>query len=253
MEIQATNAPLPPKKVTPDPALPPIGCRKSVAFADGRTEIGRNAVPRHVLGAARSFFHFIFGDLLISSPAGAAQEPAGNGKKLFSTAANPGAPSGRAAHHQGVIRDIMGDNGSGAHHGPTPNGHARKSCAAGSHRTPLLQHGWDSPSSNTRLLRGRESFVKIAPGPMKTSSSTVRPFQRKTPHLTVTRLPIRTPPSIKVWSQILQSSPRTAPPTIWAKAHTRVPWPIETPSSISAFGCAKYARAGRSPEAAGNA
>src|SRR5947209_12134899 len=84
------------------------------------------------------------------------------------------------------------------------------------------------------LLRGRGSFVNAAQGPIRTSSSTTVPSQRYTPHLMVTRSAIRTLPSRKVWSQMLQSSPITAPDTRCAKAQTRLPFPILTPSSTKA-------------------
>jgi hypothetical protein len=91
------------------------------------TEFRGNAIPLQTLTAEISgkLSHFVFGDLLIGSPASAVQKLAGSGNKFFATAANPSAKSRGAAHHQGVLRDIMGNDGSGANHGPTPNGNAR--------------------------------------------------------------------------------------------------------------------------------
>src|ERR1700722_4409553 len=89
------------------------------------------------------------------------------------------------------------------------------------------------------LLRGNGSLVNVALGPTKTSSSRVTPSQSCTPHLTVTRSPTSAPPSIKVWSQMLQSAPMRAPGSTCAKAQMRVLGPI-VPVSTRASGCAKY-------------
>ncbi|GIU88060.1 MAG: hypothetical protein KatS3mg009_2575 [Acidimicrobiia bacterium] len=102
----------------------------------------------------------------------------------------------------------------------------------------------DAPSSTTvvanrsgrRLLRGNRSFVKVAFGPMKTSSPMRTPSQSCTPLLIVTRSPTTTSFSTNTPKQTLQSAPITAPGRTCAKAQTRVPGPIEGDSQI-ACGC----------------
>src|ERR1019366_231921 len=82
-------------------------------------------------------------------------------------------------------------------------------------------------------LRGKGSLEKVALGPTNTSSCSVTPSQTWTPHLMVTRSPMRTSFSMNVWSQMLQAAPITAPGRTWANAQMRVPAPIEGLSTIA--------------------
>ncbi|MNP65702.1 hypothetical protein D3C76_1613190 [compost metagenome] len=70
------------------------------------------------------------------------------------------------------------------------------------------------------------SLAKVALGPMKTSSATRIPSQRKTPDLMVTLSPISTSFSMKVWAQRLQSAPIRAPGRTTAYCQIRVPLPM---------------------------
>jgi len=81
------------------------------------------------------------------------------------------------------------------------------------------------------LLRGKGSLANVAFGPMNTSSSTRMPSHNWTPHLMVTRFPTTTSFSMKTWSQMLASSPITAPGSTWAKAQTRDPRPMRLVST----------------------
>src|ERR1035441_8602379 len=103
---------------------------------------------------------------------------------------------------------------------------------------------WSSDVCSSDLgclpLRGNGSLEKVALGPTNTSSSSVMPSQIWTPILMVTRSPMRTSFSMKVWSQMLQRAPITAPGRTWANAQMRVPAPIEGLSTI-AVSCWKKA------------
>ena len=83
------------------------------------------------------------------------------------------------------------------------------------------------------MLLGYLSLVKVALGPMNTSSSILMASHRYTPHLMVTLLPIITSFSMKVWSHILQFVPITAPGNIWANAQIRVSFPIFADSTTA--------------------
>ncbi len=78
------------------------------------------------------------------------------------------------------------------------------------------------------LLLGKRSFVKVALGPIKTSSPTRRPSHSWTPLLTVTRSPITTSFSIKTWEQTLHSAPIFAPASTTTNCQILVPSPIES-------------------------
>src|ERR1019366_248190 len=70
------------------------------------------------------------------------------------------------------------------------------------------------------------------------------PSQTWTPHLMVTRSPMRTSFSMNVWSQMLQPAPITAPGRTWANAQMRVPAPIEGLSTMAVSCWKKSVNAG---------
>src|SRR6266536_807018 len=87
-----------------------------------------------------------------------------------------------------------------------------------------------------RPARGARSLVNTMLGPRNTSSSTVTRSHTSTAFFTVTRSPSLAPPSMKTWSQTLQSAPTSAPGRTWAKAQMRVLGPTRS-LSHSALGC----------------
>src|SRR5689334_18551918 len=87
----------------------------------GLPELGSDVVPVRALKIFLRLFQFILRNLLISASASATEQRPRGRNQLFATATNPGAPPGGTAHHQGVVRDIVGDDRSGANHGPAPD------------------------------------------------------------------------------------------------------------------------------------
>ena len=88
--------------------------------------------------------------------------------------------------------------------------------------------GRNCAGARLKAARGAGSFVNTAIGPTKTSSSRVTLSQTQTPFFTITRSPIRAPPSTNTWPQMLQSAPIRAPFMTWAKAQILVPAPTSS-------------------------
>ena len=69
-------------------------------------------------------------------------------------------------------------------------------------------------------------LVNVTFGPINTSSCIRAPFHSWTPLPTVTRSPILTSLSMRVWLAIMVLSPISAPSRMCAKADTRLPEPM---------------------------
>src|SRR6266404_2984208 len=84
--------------------------------------------------------------------------------------------SGRITHHDGIGWHVARHYSAGADHGPFADGEPGQNGRVGPNRGALPDPQRGSLSW-CFLLRGEGSFVNVAFGPMKTSSSTSIPSQ----------------------------------------------------------------------------